>query len=397
MAEAFRITAEDHPDRVAVRTKDDEVSLTWGELRDRVDALAGGLAKLGVKRGDTVALMFANRPEFHIADLAVMTLGATPFSIYATYSPEQIQYVVDDAGAQVALIEEAFLDAVPSGARELPDARARRRARGRARRRHARWATSRAPTRTSTPSRTGARRARRPAHADLHVGHDRAAEGRPAHAHEPDGRGRERSRTSSSSPTARASSPGCPPRTSPSAPAHHYLPIVFGMTVTTLPEPARDRRLPAGGQADLVLRRPAHLGEAARRGLEGVLAAERRADRNRTWLDAAIAKVELEQAGEAVPAELAEAAAKADESCSPGCAAMLGLDEAVAVNVGAAPTPPEVLVFFHAIGIPLGRAVGDVGDLRRRRRQPARTRSRSAPSARRRRASRSGSPTTARC
>ena len=42
IAEAFRITAEDHPDRVAVRTKDDEVSLTWSELRERVDALAGG-------------------------------------------------------------------------------------------------------------------------------------------------------------------------------------------------------------------------------------------------------------------------------------------------------------------------------------------------------------------
>ena len=84
IAEAFRITAEDHPDRVAVRTKDDELSLTWRELRDRVDALACGLHELGVRRGDTVALMLANRPEFHIADLAAMTLGATPFSIYAT-------------------------------------------------------------------------------------------------------------------------------------------------------------------------------------------------------------------------------------------------------------------------------------------------------------------------
>ena len=68
--------------------------LTWGELRDRVDAIAGGLAKLGVAKGDTVALMFGNRPEFDIGDLAVMTVGATPFSIYQTYSPEQIQYVV---------------------------------------------------------------------------------------------------------------------------------------------------------------------------------------------------------------------------------------------------------------------------------------------------------------
>src|SRR3982751_2182466 len=83
IAEAFRITAEDHPDRVAVRTKDDEVSLTWSELRDRVDAFARGLHELGVRRGDTVALMLANRPEFHLADLAAMTLGATPFSVSA--------------------------------------------------------------------------------------------------------------------------------------------------------------------------------------------------------------------------------------------------------------------------------------------------------------------------
>src|SRR5215208_24242 len=109
IAEAFRITAEDHPDRVAVRTKDDEVSLTWGELRERVDALARGLHELGVRRGDTVALMLVNRPEFHIADLAVMTLGATPYSIYATSSPEQIAYVVCDAGSRVAIVEEAFL------------------------------------------------------------------------------------------------------------------------------------------------------------------------------------------------------------------------------------------------------------------------------------------------
>src|SRR5919106_1546927 len=108
-AEAFRVTAEAAPGRVAVRTKDDEVSLTFAELRDRVDALAAGLAGLGVRRGDNVALMFSNRPEFHIADLAVMTLGATPFSLYLTSSPEQIAYVLADAGARFALAEELFI------------------------------------------------------------------------------------------------------------------------------------------------------------------------------------------------------------------------------------------------------------------------------------------------
>ena len=68
--QAFRITTEQKPDDVAVRNRDDSISITWGEVRDRSDALAGGLAKLGVSKGDTVALMFGNRPEFHICDLA---------------------------------------------------------------------------------------------------------------------------------------------------------------------------------------------------------------------------------------------------------------------------------------------------------------------------------------
>src|SRR6478736_9130232 len=112
IAEAFRLTVEDHPDRIAVRTKDDEIALTWAQLRDRVDALAGGLARLGVKRGDTVALMISNRPEFMIADLAAMTLGATPFSIYLTSAPDQVRYVIEDAAAKVAIVEDAFLPLV---------------------------------------------------------------------------------------------------------------------------------------------------------------------------------------------------------------------------------------------------------------------------------------------
>ena len=41
------------PDEVAIRTKGDAFTITWGELRERVDALAGGLAELGLQRGDS--------------------------------------------------------------------------------------------------------------------------------------------------------------------------------------------------------------------------------------------------------------------------------------------------------------------------------------------------------
>src|SRR3954465_13528488 len=108
IAEAFRLTVEDHADQIAVRTGDDEIAWTWAELQRRVDAFAGGLHALGLARGDTLALMVSNRPEFMVADLAATMLGATPFSIYLTSSPEQVAYVIKDAGARIAVVEEPF-------------------------------------------------------------------------------------------------------------------------------------------------------------------------------------------------------------------------------------------------------------------------------------------------
>ena len=52
---------------IAATTERDGVTLTWSQLRERIDAVARGLAGLGVGRHDTVALMLANRPEFHVA------------------------------------------------------------------------------------------------------------------------------------------------------------------------------------------------------------------------------------------------------------------------------------------------------------------------------------------
>ena len=73
---------------------------------------AAGLAALGVGRGDTVAIMLTNRPEFHVVDCAAMHLGAVPFSVYNTSSPEQLEYLLGDAGNRVVICERAFLDRV---------------------------------------------------------------------------------------------------------------------------------------------------------------------------------------------------------------------------------------------------------------------------------------------
>src|SRR5918997_1819105 len=80
-----------------------------------------GLAGLGVSKGDRVVLMLRNRPEFHVLDLAVAMLGATPISIYNSSSPEQVQYLTAHCGASVAIAEDpGFLERFLKVRSELP-------------------------------------------------------------------------------------------------------------------------------------------------------------------------------------------------------------------------------------------------------------------------------------
>ena len=112
MAEAFQLTAGANPDRPALRLKDDAMTMTWREYADKVEALAAGLAGLGLEPGGTLGIMLTNRPEFHWFDSAALHVGATPFSIYNTYARDQIQYQVKDAEARIVVTEAAFLDQV---------------------------------------------------------------------------------------------------------------------------------------------------------------------------------------------------------------------------------------------------------------------------------------------
>ncbi len=110
MCEAFQLTAAERADQVALRTIGEEISITFAEYAERVARCAAGLHALGVRRGDTVAFMLTNRPEFHLIDAAAMHLGATPFSIYNTSSPEQIAYLLGDAANRVFILEAGFRD-----------------------------------------------------------------------------------------------------------------------------------------------------------------------------------------------------------------------------------------------------------------------------------------------
>jgi long-chain acyl-CoA synthetase len=359
MAEAFRQTVDRVPDRVAIRTKDDSVSLTWNQLRDRVDALAGGLAKLGVQRGDTVALMFGNRPEFHIADLAVMTLGATPFSIYPTYTPDQIQYVVSDAGAKVAIVEESFRETFTQAREGLPDLEHLIVVDGQGQDgtlpleevegsnpdfdTDAAWRAvdpEDVLTLIYTSGTTGPPKGVELTHSNL-----LAAIGTIDEIIEfPD-----EAKVISWLPSAHVAERN----------AHHYIPITYAGQVTTCDNPREILSYLPEVRPTWFFAVP-RIWEKLKAGLETTMASqpEEQQEKTRAALEAAKEKVRLEQAGEEVPAELAGKVAQADEQMFSGLRSMLGLDEVVAINVGAAPTPIEVLEFFHAIGLELAELWG---------------------------------------
>ncbi|TDC94566.1 AMP-dependent synthetase/ligase [Actinomadura sp. 7K507] len=98
-----------HPDRVALRSYESGAEWTYAQAYARIGAIAGRLRSLGVGRGDAVALMMRNLPEFHVADAAAMVLGAVPFSVYNTSSPDQVRFLLSDAGTRLVVAESSFV------------------------------------------------------------------------------------------------------------------------------------------------------------------------------------------------------------------------------------------------------------------------------------------------
>jgi len=119
----FLETIAAKPDQVALRWRDGEGwgQLTWAQYADQAARLATGLERSGVGAGDRVVLMMRNRPEFHVADIAVLLAGATPISIYNSSSAEQVAYLAGHCKARVAIVEEGdYLARVEEARPELP-------------------------------------------------------------------------------------------------------------------------------------------------------------------------------------------------------------------------------------------------------------------------------------
>ncbi len=357
---AFQATVERLGDDPAIvwYEGDEERSASWSEVRDRVVRIAGGLAKLGLEKGDTVAIMLNNRPEFVPIDLAAVSLGGVPFSIYQTSSPEQIQYVVGDAGAKIAIVERAFLDVFSQARKELPSVEHLIVVDGDGGDHTLAELEEMDPeidlgpsveavepddllTLIYTSGTTGPPKGVQLSHRNLMC----LVAGVDGMINMPDRGGK----VISWLPTAHIADRG----------ANYYLAVMLGASITICSDPRTIIGFLPKVRPTFFFAVP-RIWEKLKAGLEAKLAAipGEEGEQARQGLEAAIQKVRLEQAGEDVPEQLAAGVAAADEALFSQLRASLGLDEVVSVNVGAAPTPLEVLEFFHAIGIRIGELWG---------------------------------------
>ncbi len=82
--------------------------ISYGLLRQNVDRFAYGLASLGLKRGDRVAIIAENRPEWVISDQAIVALGGIDVPIYPTMTAKQTEFIFNDAGVRFAIVSNQF-------------------------------------------------------------------------------------------------------------------------------------------------------------------------------------------------------------------------------------------------------------------------------------------------
>ena len=100
--ESFRRNAK--PDALSYKLGDVWKHLSGEEVIEKIKRIALGLAALGVKAGDKIAIISENRPEWSFTDLAILSLRAVNVPIYTTQAVEQIRYILEDSGAKMLFI-----------------------------------------------------------------------------------------------------------------------------------------------------------------------------------------------------------------------------------------------------------------------------------------------------
>lgn len=108
IVDVFRAAARVRPEAAALLHRD-EVGwqvLTWAGYERAVAEVALGLRALGLEPGDRVGILSRNRPEWHIADLGVLAAGLVSTPVYDTSAASQVAHVLGDAGARACFVED---------------------------------------------------------------------------------------------------------------------------------------------------------------------------------------------------------------------------------------------------------------------------------------------------
>jgi long-chain acyl-CoA synthetase len=100
--------ARQHGDRTALREKEYGIwrKVTWSQYRDRVRDFALGLAELGLERGDKVAVVGDNRPEWVFSELAAQSMGAASVGVYQDSNLQEVAHVIDHCDARFVVAED---------------------------------------------------------------------------------------------------------------------------------------------------------------------------------------------------------------------------------------------------------------------------------------------------
>jgi len=114
----FKECTADYPDLVALVFFSNEI--TYRELNEKIKLTAAALESLGVKKGDRVALMLPNCPQYVYAFYACMQLGAVVVQVNPLYTPDELEYILNDSGAEVFIGADAVFASFHAVRKKVP-------------------------------------------------------------------------------------------------------------------------------------------------------------------------------------------------------------------------------------------------------------------------------------
>ncbi|WP_075296855.1 MULTISPECIES: long-chain fatty acid--CoA ligase [unclassified Pseudonocardia] len=355
--EAFQATVARVGERTALRTLGGETNYSWAAYGRMVREYAGGLVALGLRRGDTVAIMTANGPAFRFVDTAAVHIGAIPISIYATLPPHDIAWILENADVSVVIAEADFLPVLEQarsvGARpfslvSLADTGGDRRMAD---------AIADAPHDFDFDAAWRAVRPEDP----VTVSYTSGTTGNPKGVVLSNGAVLgsldaldqvtgtvEGGRVISFLPMAHVAE----------RMFSHYRGIRYGLTLTSCPHPSLVPQYLTDVRPHYVFS-PPRLFEKLRSAIEARSAgAEPAAVATREAIATGLEVIELQQTGQPVPTELSDRYHHAREQVLTPILAKLGLDQVEVALTGSAPVPPGLVRFFLALGLPALEAWG---------------------------------------